>query len=190
MRVRQLLSTLQSILRSHWMCGGLLRGTAAPMQLQVATCLCTLLAKCNHHKQPFALLLKHSYPDVDPWRCRDCRGSWGVKLLARAVYQLHRLHQKLRRAVGPHPRLLWPLSRCIALGSQQLSKRLLLACEVAMELMLSLTYAHQVQWLQRHRPSHQLLTEVHEQSQKVHTCTHACTHAQLSWYGCTVCCAV
>jgi len=40
---------------------------------------------------------------------------------------------------------------------------------VAMELMLSLTYAHQVQWLQRHRPSHQLLTEVHEQSQKVHT---------------------
>lgn len=36
-----------------------------------------------------------------------------------------------------------------------------------MELMLSLTYAHQVQWLQRHRPSHQLLTEVHQQSQKV-----------------------
>jgi len=119
-------------------------------------------------KLPFAIMLKHSYSDADPRPCRDCRGSWGVKLLARAVYQLHRLHQKLRRAVGPHPRLLWPLSRCIALGSQQLSKRLLLACEVAMELMLSLTYAHQVQWLQRHRPSHQLLTEVHEQSQKVH----------------------
>ncbi|KAL0021928.1 hypothetical protein WJX79_007439 [Trebouxia sp. C0005] len=111
---------------------------------------------------------EHPEEPLDVWRLveRDCRGSWGVKLLARAVYQLHRLHQKLRRAVGPHPRLLWPLSRCIALGSQQLSKRLLLACEVAMELMLSLTYAHQVQWLQRHRPSHQLLTEVHEQSQK------------------------
>ncbi|DBA74298.1 TPA: Son of sevenless 1, variant 2 [Trebouxia sp. C0004] len=111
---------------------------------------------------------EHPEDPLDVWRLveRDCRGSWGVKLLARAVYQLHRLHQRLRRAVGPHPRLLWPLSRCIALGSQQLSKRLLLACEVAMELMLSLTYAHQVQWLQRHRPSHQLLTEVHEQSQK------------------------
>ncbi|KAL0054880.1 hypothetical protein WJX82_003714 [Trebouxia sp. C0006] len=111
---------------------------------------------------------EHPEEPLDVWRLveRDCRGSWGVKLLARAVYQLHRLHQKLRRAVGPHPRLLWPLTRCIALGSQQLSKRLLLACEVAMELMLSLTYAHQVQWLQRHRPSHQLLTEVHEQSQK------------------------
>lgn len=135
-------------------------------------------------------MLEHSYPDVDPRPCRDCRGSWGVKLLARAVYQLHRLHQKLRRAVGPHPRLLWPLSRCIALGSQQLSKRLLLACEVAMELMLSLTYAHQVQWLQRHRPSHQLLTEVHEQSQKVHAHTHACMHAHLAWCDCTVCCAL
>ena len=98
---------------------------------------------------------------------RECKGSWGVKLLARAVYQLHRLHQRLRRALGPHPLLLWPLTRCIAIGSQHLSKRLLLACEVAMELMLSLTYAHQVQWLQRHRPSHPLLAEVHEQSQKV-----------------------
>ena len=112
-----------------------------------------------------------------------------MKLLARAVYQLHRLHQKLRRAVGPHPRLLWPLSRCIALGSQQLSKRLLLACEVAMELMLSLTYAHQVQWLQRHRPSHQLLTEVHEQSQKVHM--HTCMHSSLmGWLYCLLCSSV
>ena len=75
----------------------------------------------------------------------------------------------MRRTIGPHPLLLWPLARCIALGSRHLSKRLLLACEVAMELMLSLTYAHQVQWLQRHRPSHPLLTEVHEQSQKVQT---------------------
>ena len=90
-----------------------------------------------------------------------------MKLLARGVYQLHRLHQRLRRLVGPRPLLLWALSRCIALGSRHLSKRLLLACEVAMELMLSLTYAHQVQWLQRHRPSHQLLGEVHDQSQKV-----------------------
>lgn len=111
-----------------------------------------------------------------------------MKLLARAVYQLHRLHQKLRRAVGPHPRLLWPLSRCIALGSQQLSKRLLLACEVAMELMLSLTYAHQVQWLQRHRPSHQLLTEVHEQSQKVHTHIHARMHARTRTHACMHAC--
>ena len=104
------------------------------------------------------------------WAPRDCKGSWAVRLLARAVYQLRRLHQRLRRAIGPHPLLLWPLTRCVALGSKHLSKRLLLACEVAMELMLSLTYAHQVQWLQRHRPSHLLLTEVHEQSQKVSLC--------------------
>jgi len=40
MHVRQLLSTLQSILRIHWMCGGLLRGTAAPL------CSCGLQPAC------------------------------------------------------------------------------------------------------------------------------------------------
>lgn len=118
---------------------------------------------------------------------RDCKGSWAVRLLARAVYQLHRLHQRVRRAIGPHSLLLWPLSRCIALGSKHLSKRLLLACEVAMELMLGLTYAHQVQWLQRHRPSHLLLIEVHEQSQKVRlrANTATCLTSQAVFFACT-----
>ena len=88
-------------------------------------------------------------------------------MVARLVYQLHRLQQKLQAKLGRQKWLLWPLAWAIRLGNKQLSNRLLLACEVATEFMCSLTYAHQVQWLQHHRPSHPLLAEVHQQSQKV-----------------------
>ena len=47
MHVRQQLSMLQSILKSHWTCGDLLRGTVAPN----VSVDCDLLAKCNYHKQ-------------------------------------------------------------------------------------------------------------------------------------------
>ena len=88
-------------------------------------------------------------------------------MVARLVYQLHRLQQKLQGKLGRGRWPVKPLSWAIMLGNKQLSNRLLLACEVATEFMCSLTYAHQVQWLQHHRPSHPLLAEVHQQSQKV-----------------------
>ncbi|KAK9819620.1 hypothetical protein WJX72_000338 [[Myrmecia] bisecta] len=107
---------------------------------------------------------------------RDAVGRFTIQLLAGHSAAIRKINVAMRqRSIGHRGRmrghilhwLRWPFAQALRLVQWQLGRTMLLACEVAMEYMLGLSYSPQMQMLRSNPAARQLLAEVQDEIAKV-----------------------
>lgn len=90
---------------------------------------------------------------------KEIGGRWGTRLASRMLFSMTRgfrnMPKLLQRMLG------WPYKKLAGLIRRFLGRKMLVACEVAVEFYLGVTNSHQVNWLKGHANECWVLTSAH-----------------------------
>jgi hypothetical protein len=107
---------------------------------------------------------EHYHEPLHLWQTleKEVMGGWGTRVASRLLLWTARGYKRLPQ--WGHKLLGWPFRKVAGLLRRFLGRKMLVACEVAVEYYLSLMKSPQIQFLKNTDDSYSLLDEVEEET--------------------------